>query len=128
MFYCDFFCENFVEECYSSRSSSLLKWLPLELIQHSGDTACLPVIVTDKSSSSPLDFFNLDCVFFRYGSHMVALYSTMDLTNDLYAVSLSFVGQCFKFRRRNPNILFDLLQVLSICVFHLRSLLIWMPR
>ena len=66
--------------------------------------------------------------FFRYGSHMVALYSTMDLTNDLYAVSLSFVGQCFKFRRRNPNILFDLLQVLSICVFHLRSLLIWMPR
>ena len=45
---------------------------------------------------------------------MLAQYSSLDRTRDIYAVSLRPVGQYFKFRLRTPRVELALLEIISM--------------
>ena len=52
-------------------------------------------------------------------------YSIIDLTRAIYAVLLHSLGQSYRFFLRNPSVELAFLQVLFICSFHLKGLLLF---
>ena len=52
------------------------------------------------------------------------LYSMTGRISPLHAVSFTSCGQAYRFRLRKPRVRLALVQILLICVFHLKSFVI----
>ena len=68
------------------------------------------------------------CVFFYWGFHIGVAYSSFGRTKLWCAISLTFGGQYWRLRLRNPNTLEVLLQMLSTCRLYFKLLLSSTPR
>ena len=93
--------------------------LTLEVLQ------CLPVTYV---AALLWIISNLSISSVKYGSQTEQAYSNEGLTKDLYAYSFTEVELMFKFLFRKPKVLLAFLDMLFICVFHLRSDCIVTPR
>ena len=66
-----------------------------------------------------------DC---RYGSQMIAPYSSVDLTKDIYDVRRHLAGLCLRLRRMNPTVEDAFLHMLFMWLVHFKSFDIERPK
>jgi len=111
--------KSHLRSAHDSQPSSFSVWVTL--------LACLWSFFTFLTAlrwTSSSAFLSLH----RCGSQTVALYSSTDRTRLKYAISLSFGGAFFRFRRRNQRGLFAFLVIVETWADHCKSFDIITPR
>ena len=85
------------------------------------------VVFCYQSSGSILKFFEPVLKPTTEGSQTEPLYSRTGHSSPLSAASFTSCGQAYRFRLRKPRVRLALVQILQICVFHLKSFMIVTP-
>ena len=92
---------------------TLLKRWPLQYLQHFLHTRGVMVPVKGKATALCWTISILEMLFLVCGSKTLEAYSRIGLIIAVYALSLTLHEPIFRFRLRNPSILFALTHMLS---------------